>query len=68
MTTRLDIKGMTCANCATHIGKALEAVPQVTDVRVTLGEGATVEHDNADENALLRAVRAAGDYDARIVG
>lgn len=67
MTTKLDIKGMTCANCATHIGKALEAVPQVTDVRVALGEGATVEHENADEKALLRAVRAAGDYEAKIV-
>ncbi len=68
MTTQLEIKGMTCANCATHVGRALEAVPQVTDVRVALGEGATVEHDNADENALLRAVREAGNYDARIVG
>lgn len=66
-TTRIRIDGMTCANCATHVQKALEAVPTVNDVRVSLGEGATVEHENASDEQLLRAVRAAGDYKGEVI-
>jgi copper chaperone CopZ len=61
-TTTIRIEGMSCANCAVHVQKALEAVPQVTEVRVVLDEGATVNHEGADEEAMLRAVKAAGDY------
>jgi copper chaperone CopZ len=64
--TRINIQGMTCANCATHVQKALEAVPGVKDVRVALREGATIEHEGATEDQLLRAVRAAGDYNGEV--
>jgi copper chaperone CopZ len=64
--TRIKIDGMTCLNCVTHVQKALEAVPTVKDVTVTLDEGATVEHENASDEQLLRAVRAAGDYKGEI--
>lgn len=66
-TTRIRIAGMTCANCMTHVEKALEAVPNVKEVQVTLDEGATVQHDGASDDQLLRAVRAAGDYQGEIV-
>lgn len=65
-TTRLKIEGMTCLNCVTHVQKALEAVPGVKDVTVTQGEGATVEHSDANETELLRAVAAAGGYKAEV--
>lgn len=65
-TTKIRIDGMTCANCATHVQKALEAVPTVKDVRVSMDEGATVEHESASDDQLLRAVRAAGDYKGEI--
>ena len=64
--TKIKISGMSCANCATHIQKALEAVPSVKDVTVTLEEGATVEHENASDEQMLRAVRAAGNYHGEI--
>lgn len=65
--TRIKIDGMTCANCATHVQKALEAIPTVKDVRVSLGDGATVQHETASDEQLLRAVRAAGDYAGEII-
>lgn len=67
-TTRLEIEGMTCLNCVTHVQKALEAVPGVRDVDVSVGEGATVRHEESvQSDALLRAVRAAGDYDGKVL-
>jgi copper chaperone CopZ len=66
-TTQIKINGMSCANCATHVQKALEAVPNVKDVEVTLDGGATVEHENASDEQMLRAIRAAGDYQGEIV-
>jgi copper chaperone CopZ len=62
----MEIEGMTCLNCVTHVQKALEAVPTVKDAKVVEGE-ATVEHENASDEQLLRAVRAAGDYTGKIV-
>lgn len=65
-TTKIKISGMRCANCATHVEKALEATPGVKNVNVTLDEGATVEHEGASNEQLLRAFRAAGDYTGEI--
>ena len=62
----LRIEGMTCAKCAVHVEKAIEAVPKVREVKVTLEEGAEVEHEGADEKELIRAVAAAGNYKARV--
>lgn len=65
-TTGIKIDGMTCMNCVTHVQKALEAVPTVKDAKVVVGE-ATVEHENASDEQLLRAIRSAGDYSGKIV-
>lgn len=65
-TTHIKIDGMNSANCVTHVQKALEAVEGVQDVQVTSGEGARVVHANASDDTLLRAIRAAGDYQGRI--
>lgn len=65
-TTRIGIEGMTCLNCVTHVQKALEAVSAVKEAKVVEGE-ATVEHDGASDEELLRAVRAAGDYVGKIL-
>ena len=58
---------MTCPNCVTHVQKAIEAVPGVTDVRVALNEGATVEHEDVPEDRILRAIQSAGDYRGEII-
>jgi copper chaperone CopZ len=67
MKTKLKIEGMNCISCVAHIEKALEAIPRVKEAAVTLGEGATVEHENADQQKMIRAVAAAGDYKAEVV-
>ena len=66
-TTKIKIEGMSCLNCATHIEKALEAVPGVKEVDVELEEGATVKHDGADPQQLLRAIQAAGSYRGELI-
>ena len=42
----LPVKGMTCASCAAHVGRALKGVEGVTGVKVNLAtERAVVEYD-----------------------
>lgn len=66
-TTTLRIQGMTCLNCVTHVEKSLRAVSHVKDVTVRQDEGATIEHDGANERELIRAVEARGGYKAEVV-
>ncbi len=43
--TELDIRGMTCASCASHVTRALRDVPGVEDAAVNLAtERATIQH------------------------
>jgi P-type Cu+ transporter len=62
-TLALDIGGMSCANCAAMVEKALKRAPGVADARVNFAL-ATAEVDLADADAdpqpLLAAVKAAG--------
>jgi copper chaperone CopZ len=66
-TTRIQIEGMTCINCVTHVQKALEAVPGVKDVTVQLEEDAIVQHEGSSEDQMLRAISAAGEFRGKIV-
>lgn len=60
--TDLTLQGMTCANCAARIERALLKVPGVESASVNLAsENARVRHLEAtDASALLAAVQAAG--------
>jgi Cu+-exporting ATPase len=63
MTTRLQVEGMTCQNCARHVREALEAVPGVAAAQVDLEKNrATVRWTGETENttSLLAALDAAG--------
>ena len=62
MVTTLRITGMTCNNCVRHVGKALQSVPGVKSVDVSLpDQRANVEHEtSADLAALVAAVEKAG--------
>ena len=62
-TTILQITGLGTTAATSHIEKALEAVPRVAAVRMQSDEGrAVVEHDGADPQQLLAALRSVG-YD-----
>jgi copper chaperone CopZ len=60
-TTRLKITGMSCQSCVAHTKKALEAVPGVGSVEVTLEPPvAVVKHDAVPEGKLIAAVEDEG--------
>ncbi|APR78702.1 Hypothetical protein A7982_04049 [Minicystis rosea] len=61
--TILDVAGMSCASCASHIDKALRDVEGVSKVEVRLRAGKVmVQHDpsTASIDALVEALREAG--------
>ena len=65
-TTELKISGMMCEACVQHVSKALTGVAGVQQAGVDLQAGrATVQHEDADEQALVAAVAEAG-YEAEI--
>src|SRR5690349_12990219 len=68
--TELAVSGMTCQNCVRHAREALEKVPGVRSVTVSLpDERASVQwgpESALDTGALLQSLKEAG-YAARIL-
>lgn len=64
-TIELKITGMTCEHCVHATTKALQNVPGVEKVDVTLHPGAAVVQGQADPEALIAAVREEG-YEAEV--
>ncbi len=65
-TLKLSVRGMTCANCARGVEKALASVPGVTKSSVDLtAASATVEYDTdlVKPEAIASAVSEIG-YEA----
>lgn len=61
----LGVDGMSCGGCVSSVEKALERVPGVKHVRVSLKEAtAEVEGEGLDTARLRAAVEDAG-YDVR---
>ena len=65
MTTELKISGMTCGHCQTAVTSALKSVPGVQDVNVDLQGGTAQVQGQADQQALIAAVKEEG-YDAQL--
>ena len=64
----LDVQGMTCPSCATHVAHALKSVAGVQDVDVPgwqSGQAAVVADSTVTAEALAAAVRQAG-YSATV--
>ena len=61
MSTNLKVQGMTCAHCVADVKKSLEAVEGVEAADLDLASGnVRVEGDDLDNEALIKAVEAAG--------
>ncbi len=60
MTTVLRIEGMMCGHCKAHVEKALEALPGVERVEVSLENKNAVVYGSAELAALKKAVEEAG--------
>ncbi|WP_420594003.1 CopZ family metallochaperone [Deinococcus sp.] len=65
MTTELKISGMTCGHCQTAVTSALKSVPGVQDVSVDLQGGTAQVQGQADQQALIAAVKEEG-YGAQL--
>jgi copper chaperone len=59
---RYRVSGMSCGHCAQTVTRAVEAVPAVERALVDLAAGEVSVDGDADEEAIRRAVEAAG-YD-----
>jgi copper chaperone len=62
-TELLKVTGMTCGGCTSKVAHALEALPGVGDVKVSLSAGeATVKYDEqlTSPDQLKSAVKGAG--------
>ena len=58
---RLRVEGMDCASCATKIQNALQRMPGVTEVSVSVAGGTvTVKHDQADTRAMSSQIAGLG--------
>ncbi len=65
-TINLKVEGMTCMHCVGAVKKALAEVPGVEEVvDVSLEAGSAAVRGNADSEALIAAVKAAG-YQASV--
>ncbi len=68
MTIKSDllIEGMTCSNCAQHVTRAIQSVPEVRSATVSLKNNSAVVRWNSSKNlpAVLQAVKDAG-YEAK---
>lgn len=62
-----QITGMSCASCQAHVSKAVEVVPGVTSVNVSLLSNSMQVEGNANEQAVIKAVMDAG-YGASLKG
>lgn len=61
MTKTISIVGMHCQHCVAAVNEALQAVPGVTSVSVSLeNNNAVVEGANLDDAALKAAVEDTG--------
>ena len=61
---RYTVTGMTCDVCRSHVEKAVEKVPGVKEVRVSLLTNSMTVEGTAEEGDIIKAVEMAG-YGAR---
>lgn len=60
-TTRIRVQGMDCAGCAIKIENALQRMPGVTEVNVSVAGGTvTVRHDQGDTKAMSSQIAGLG--------
>lgn len=65
MAITLNVSGMTCGHCVGSVTKALQAVPGVQKVSVSLDSGRAHVDGQANPEALVRAVEKEG-YQAKV--
>jgi len=62
-TMKIDVKGMSCASCVSHVEKAINTVPGIKDVMVNLAdETANIRYDSRENilNEVLTSIKDSG--------
>ena len=60
-TIVLEVEGMTCASCVSHVERALKAIPGVSTAAVNLAtERAEISGAGLNRTALIKAIKGAG--------
>lgn len=57
---KLQVSGMSCGGCVNSVTKALQAVPGVAEVKVTLESGEVLVSGTPDAAACKAAIESAG--------
>ena len=57
---KLQVSGMSCGGCVNSVTKALQAVPGVAEVKVTLESGEVLVSGTPDPAACKAAIESAG--------
>ncbi|MDQ5888834.1 MAG: hypothetical protein RL210_2162 [Pseudomonadota bacterium] len=57
---KLQVSGMSCGGCVNSVTKALQAVPGVAEVKVTLESGEVQVSGTPDAAACKAAIESAG--------
>ncbi len=61
----LIVTGMMCEHCKMRVAKAIEVLPEITHVDISLTDGkTTIEGNNLDEEKIKAAIKEAG-YDVK---
>ncbi len=60
---KLEIKGMTCPHCAASVTKAIESVPGVNRVKVSLDDKSATIDGEPNKQQLIESIKSAG-YEA----
>ena len=62
MQTKIKVSGMTCNHCVAHVTKALEGLPGVNDVKVSLeaGDASFEKPDAVSMDEVKKAVEEVG--------
>ncbi|CCE78877.1 Piso0_000911 [Millerozyma farinosa CBS 7064] len=68
VSTKVSIEGMTCGACSSSITEALEKLPNVSNVSVSLitGEGLVVHTPELTKNKIIETIEDCG-FDARVI-
>ena len=64
-TLTFDVQGMTCDNCVHHVTEAIQGVPGVTSVEVSLAEKSAKVAGDFDATKVVAAVVEEG-YEAAV--
>ena len=59
---KIEIEGMTCGNCSSHVKKELEKIPGTKGIKVSheTGEAVLKVEENVHPDKLKEAVKKAG--------